>query len=210
VYDNSNLFTDKAGYTPQPAGVLVGKDQQEIAVQAGDYVTVTYDGGRTKRVYFPAIRGDSVELYIGNDGSTYRDRGLCDLAQAALPAPPTATPTPEAQVTLNDTSFTAGSQFTATFRLNKAVTRTFNAYAVVNLPDRSMLDAITLSPQIRPLATNVNGLPAGFTYSLMSLRIPPGAPKGDCSVMVGFFAPGQPITGPADAFLLATAPFRLH
>ncbi|NLW94850.1 MAG: exo-alpha-sialidase [Chlamydiae bacterium] len=94
VYDNSNIFTDKASYAPQPAGVLVGLDQEGIAVQAGDYVTVTYDGGQTKRVYFPAIHGDTVGLYIAHDGSTYWDRGLCDLAQAA----PTSTPTPTPEV----------------------------------------------------------------------------------------------------------------
>jgi len=103
-----------------------------------------------------------------------------------------------------------GSHFTATFQLNKAVTRVFNAYAVVNLPDGSMLDAITLSPNIKPLATNVNGLPAGFTYPLMSLTIPTGAPKGNCSVMVGFFDPNTAIHGPSDAFLLATTPFTLN
>jgi hypothetical protein len=94
VYDNSNIFTDKVAYAPQPAGVLVGLDQEGIAVQAGDYVTVTYDGGQTKRVYFPAIHGDTVGLYIAHDGSTYWDRGLCDLAQAA----PTSTPTPTPEI----------------------------------------------------------------------------------------------------------------
>ena len=114
------------------------------------------------------------------------------------------------QVILNGTSFAVGNQFIATFQLNEAVTMVFNAYAVVNLPDGSMLDAITLSPQIKPVATNVNGLPAGFTYPLMSLTIPPNAPKGNCSVMVGFFDPNTAIHGPGDAFLLATAPFTLE
>ncbi|HQM53295.1 MAG TPA: hypothetical protein PLI86_09285, partial [bacterium] len=150
-----------------------------------------------------------VGLYIAHDGSTYWDRGLCNLAQAALSPTPTPTPLPRAQVLLNGTSYRPGSPFAATFRLNRAVARTFNAYAVVNLPDGSMLDAITLSPRIQPLATNVHGLPAGFTYPFMSLTVPPGAPRGNCSVMVGFFAPEQPITGPGDAFLLAVAPFAL-
>ncbi|HQM53222.1 MAG TPA: PQQ-binding-like beta-propeller repeat protein, partial [bacterium] len=87
VNDNGNIFEDGAGYEqPQATGVWVGRDSEDIAVQAGDYVTVTYDGGRTRKIYFPALSGEST-LYIGFDGSTYWDRDLCDLAQAAPRAP---------------------------------------------------------------------------------------------------------------------------
>ncbi len=86
----------------------MGRDQEGIAVQAGDYVTVTYDGAKRRRVYFPAIHGDTVGLYIAHDGSTYWDRGLCNLAQAALSPTPTPTPLPRAQVLLNGTSIARG------------------------------------------------------------------------------------------------------
>jgi hypothetical protein len=44
----------------------------------------------------------------------------------------------------------------------------------------------------------------------MNLAIPAGAPTGNYSVMAGFFAPGRPISGPQDAFLLATSPFAIR
>ena len=111
---------------------------------------------------------------------------------------------------LNGASFRAGGRFTATFRLNKAVTRFFDAYAVVNLPDGSMLDAIMLTTRITPVATNVRGLPAGFNYPLMALTIPTGLQKGAYSVKVGFFDPNVRVTGPSDAFLLTAAPCTLE
>jgi len=84
VNDNSNDFTDGGIYTPQPVGLWVGRDSEDFAIQAGDYVTVTYDGGQTKNVYLPQITGgDDRNLYIGSDGSTYWDRDLCDLAQSS-------------------------------------------------------------------------------------------------------------------------------
>ncbi len=84
VNDNSNDFTDGGIYTPQPVGLWVGRDSEDIAIEAGDYVTVTYDGGQTKNVYLPQITGgDDRNLYIGSDGSTYWDRDLCDLAQSS-------------------------------------------------------------------------------------------------------------------------------
>ena len=87
VNDNGNGFTDGGSYTPaQAVGVWVGRDSEDFAIQAGDYVTVTYDGGLTANVYFPAISGQSDQwLYVGADGSTYWDKGMCDLAQAAPP-----------------------------------------------------------------------------------------------------------------------------
>jgi len=87
VNDNGNGFTDGGSYTPaQAVGVWVGRDSEDFAIQAGDYVTVTYDGGLTANVYFPAISGQNDQwLYVGADGSTYWDKGMCDLAQAAPP-----------------------------------------------------------------------------------------------------------------------------
>ena len=85
----------------------------------------------------------------------------------------------------------------------------FTVYAVIVLPDGSMLDALTLRPNVRPLASNVNGLPEGFVYTLMNLRIPAGAPPGNYILIVGFFDPKAKITGPQDAFLLVQTPFNI-
>ena len=130
------------------------------------------------------------------------------------PVHPTETPAPlaqpQAEIVLNGTSFGAGQQFTATFKLNEAIERRFTVFAVIIMPNDSMIDAITLSPKVKPVASNVPRLDAGFTYQLMSLVIPSGAPKGNCSVMVGFFDPNTAIHGPSDAFLLATTPFSLN
>jgi len=121
----------------------------------------------------------------------------------------TATPVPQAEVVLNGTSFGVGSPFTATFKLNQSIEQPFTAYAVVELPDKSMLDALTLGPAIVPVAENVPRLDP-MTYPLMNLNIPAGAPMGNYRVMAGFFTPGQPITKPEDAFLLATSPFTVR
>jgi hypothetical protein len=84
VYDNSNVFADGSSYTPQPVGLVVGRDSEDFAIQAGDYLVVTYDGGQTKKIYLPEITGgDDRNLYIGSDGSTYWDKELCDLAQSS-------------------------------------------------------------------------------------------------------------------------------
>ena len=124
---------------------------------------------------------------------------------------PTRTPTsiPQAEVVLNGTTFNVGSPFTATFKLNRSIERPFTAYAVVVMPDGFMLDALTLGPEIVPVAENVPRLDAPFTYPLLSLNIPAGAPLGGYQVMAGFFAPGQSVTKPEDAFLLATSPFTI-
>jgi hypothetical protein len=117
---------------------------------------------------------------------------------------------PQAEVVLNGTSFGVGSPFTATFKLNRSIEQAFTAYAVVELPDGSMLDALTLGTKIVPVAENVLRLDAPFTYPLMNLNIPSTAPSGNYSVMAGFFTPGQPVTKPEDAFLLATSPFVIR
>jgi len=86
----------------------------------------------------------------------------------------------------------------------------FDAYAVVVMPDGSMLDMMTLSPNIKPVATNVPGLPAGFTYPLLSVAVPPGAPKGEYELLVAFFDPNTKITGRQDAFLQVSSKFTIN
>ncbi|MDD5556701.1 MAG: PQQ-binding-like beta-propeller repeat protein [bacterium] len=122
---------------------------------------------------------------------------------------PTPAPAPDAEIVLNGTSFRPGDALRATFRLNRSVERPFTAFAVVQLPDGSMLNALTLDVPLRPVASNVPRLDAPFTYPLIDRNIPAGAPEGRYEVITAFFDPSGPITGLKDAFLVATGPFRV-
>jgi len=120
-------------------------------------------------------------------------------------------PTPTAQVDLNGWSFTAGDKLTATFRVNEAIERLFNVYAVIILPDgKTMLDMMTFDSKIKPVATKVSGLPAGFSRQILSVNVPPGAPKGKYELLVAFFDPNTRITGRQDAFLQVSAKFTIQ
>jgi len=78
------------------------------------------------------------------------------------------------------------------------------------MPNGSMLDAITLSPALKPVASNVPGLAAPFTYTLLSTRIPTGAPVGAYEIVTVFFDPSKPITGRGDAFLDVSRRFSIR
>ncbi|MDD5556823.1 MAG: PQQ-binding-like beta-propeller repeat protein [bacterium] len=110
---------------------------------------------------------------------------------------------------LNESSFEPGDRFEATFRLNQDIAEPFTAYAVVQLPDGSMLNARTLDAPLRPVARNVPGLRAGYAYTIVH-EVPAGAPPGPYSVMAGCFRPVGPIHGPWNAFLLSTVPFTVE
>jgi hypothetical protein len=115
-----------------------------------------------------------------------------------------------AEVMLNGSSFSSGAPFLAVFKLNRSVERQFTAYAVFILPNGAMRDAMTLSSEIKPLATNVSALPAGFSYALLSTVIPSGAPNGEYELVVAFFDPTQPITGRGDSFLDVSSKFTIE
>ena len=76
-------------------------------------------------------------------------------------------------------------------------------------PVATMIDVRTLSTSISPLGTNINGLSAPFVYPMTLPRIPADAPVGNYIIMMGFFDPNRPITGPGDAFLLVQTPFSI-
>lgn len=117
---------------------------------------------------------------------------------------------PQAEMVLNGTSFARGNYFSASFRLNQSITQPFTAFAVVILPDGStMLDALTLGPNVKPVASNVPRLNLPFSYPLISLNLPTGAPLGQYEVVAAFFDPSKPITGRADAFLDVNAKFEI-
>lgn len=144
---------------------------------------------------------------------------VCIAMAAAGPAwaqSPCPTMTPEPTPTIapgeiinSSAAVRPGDPFQSMFRLNQGITQPFTAYAVVVMPDGFMLDALTLGPTIRPVASNVPSLAAPFLYPLLSLLVPAGAPLGSYEVLVGFFDPAKPITKPEDAFLLARGPFRI-
>lgn len=118
---------------------------------------------------------------------------------------------PTAVTELNGTSFGVGQRLTAIFRTNRAIESLFNVYAVIILPDgKTMLDMMTLSPKIKAIAGNVPGLPAGFSYRLLDITIPPGAPRGEYELLTAFFDPKAKITGRQDAFLQVSAKLTIH
>ncbi len=66
--------------------IMLGNGQEEdILIPAGKTVTLTYDGSQTKTIYLPEYYTSQVKyVYAANDGSTYYDDQLTQLAQLAL------------------------------------------------------------------------------------------------------------------------------
>ena len=87
---------------------------------------------------------------------------------------------------------------------------TLVAFAVIQLPNGKLIDAMTLGDEIRPVASNVPGLAAGFRYPLLDTGVPPGAPRGAYRVIAAFFDPAGQIVGRPDAFLEAVGPFQIQ
>jgi hypothetical protein len=103
ICDNENALVRGGTYPVQPVAVYVGADEDEIRIQAGDSLYVADEYGTPRDIYFPAIGGtEDKTLYVASDGSTYWDRNLCNLAQAA-PVTPTPTRTPTATPTRTPT-----------------------------------------------------------------------------------------------------------
>ena len=115
-----------------------------------------------------------------------------------------------ADIVLNGSFFSAGDSLTSSFKLNDDITQPFTAYAVIELPDGSMVNALTLDTPLKPVATNVQGLSAPFTYPLTSTTVPSGGAKGQYRIIAAFFDPGAPIGGREDAFLEAVGPFVIQ
>lgn len=91
------------------------------------------------------------------------------------------------------------------------ITRTFNVYAIVA---RSTTDTLYdaghgFSRELKPVAVNVQGLPAGSRRTIRTEDIPSDLRSGIWHFYVAFFDASTPITKPDDAFLLLDAPFNL-
>jgi len=117
---------------------------------------------------------------------------------------------PQGEMVLNGSSFARGDFFSATFQLNGSITRRFTAYAVVIMPDGSMLDVRTLGPSLRPVAKKVRHLDSPFSCSFLSLNIPSDSPLGQYEVVAAFFDPSKPIRGRQDALLDVSAKFAVR
>jgi hypothetical protein len=73
---------------PVPVKISVGIGAQSMCTNpnvtfvAGNYVTLTFDGGKTLKVYLPAFSGTQLTLYVSQNGSTFKDAALTMLAAA--------------------------------------------------------------------------------------------------------------------------------
>jgi len=73
-----------------------------------------------------------------------------------------------------------------------------------------MVDAMTVSPAIKPVAAWVPYLSAPFIHPLLVTFIPTGAPLGEYEMVAAFFDPSKPMNGKQDAFLEASAKFTIE
>jgi hypothetical protein len=64
-------------------GAQSGCVDANVTFAAGNYVTLTFDMGKSLKVYLPAFTGKEITLYVSQNGSTYRDAALTQLAAAA-------------------------------------------------------------------------------------------------------------------------------
>ncbi len=55
-----------------------------VILPAGQSITIKFDGGRSRRVFFPAFTGTSLTLYVREDGATCTDAALTQVAQKPL------------------------------------------------------------------------------------------------------------------------------
>ena len=185
------------------ATTYVSDTQLTATITAADIQTV---GTFNVTVFNPAPGGgeSNAQTFTVNQAAT-----PISTPPATPTSTPPATPIPQAEIVLNKTSFSSGEHLTATFQLNSSIERAFTAYAVVILPNNSMLNALTLDTPLKPVVTNMSSLTAPFTYQLISTTIPGGAPAGDYEVVTAFFDPAQAITGRSDAFLEARGHFTV-
>ena len=96
IADNANSFSDQSAFPSSPAALRITRVNEDVNIQPGDYLELTYDGSQTLYVYPPPITGNiDVFYYIGLDGSTYTDLELCHPAKLV----PTPTPVPTASTT---------------------------------------------------------------------------------------------------------------
>jgi hypothetical protein len=52
-----------------------------LAITAGQSILITYEGGQSRTIYFPTVVAKEITLYVREDGATYYDAALTQLAQ---------------------------------------------------------------------------------------------------------------------------------
>lgn len=83
VLDGQNKWCNQNTFSDAPVALRIYANSLPVEVQDGDYVTLTYDGGKSIKIYPPAFSSVNTEFYIDINGSTYTDRELSNLAKAA-------------------------------------------------------------------------------------------------------------------------------
>jgi hypothetical protein len=188
IYDKENVWSDEYGGESWNFCVRITAGAESINVAAGDSLTITTDSS-TRAIYFPAISSSgSVILYVGADGSTYWDSGLCDpayIAPTPTPTPedtPTSTPTPEGTPTFTPTpedtpTFTPTPEDTPTSTpiftptatpVNPTVTPTGTPTVKPTATETPMIPTPTPPPVVTPTPTTT---PAPCTEATLELRV---------------------------------------
>lgn len=81
--DPDNIYTFfNIADPPRFITVTVTEAVGPINVHASDTILMTYDSGKNLYIFLPAMVEETI-LYIADDGSTYYDAGMTNLAQAA-------------------------------------------------------------------------------------------------------------------------------
>ena len=83
IEDNSNLFTVRlTSPTPVFLQINIEESEQSIDIHANDTILLTFNTDTNLYIFFPAVN-ENMQLYVADDGSTYYDAGMTNLAQAA-------------------------------------------------------------------------------------------------------------------------------
>lgn len=83
IEDNSNIYTDRST-SPTPVFLLINieESEQPIDIHANDTILLTFNTDIKLYIFFPTVN-ENIQLYPADDGSTYYDAGMTNLAQAA-------------------------------------------------------------------------------------------------------------------------------
>ena len=103
IEDNENMWQpcgDDCSGNTQLLYIKVEPDLESLNWPAGYSVTITYDGGKTKKICFTqVIDGDFITRYVAEDGTTCSDERFCEDCYTC----PTITPTPTVTPTTTPT-----------------------------------------------------------------------------------------------------------
>jgi hypothetical protein len=81
-YDGVTLATPAAVKIEIRVGAASQCGNPPITIAAGEKLVVSYDGDLIVEVYLPAFSGIELTLYVREDGATFYDAGLTQLAQS--------------------------------------------------------------------------------------------------------------------------------